>query len=252
MVELIGRAWDLGWPVLVMLVGLLIYFQATIKDPEQKKRATFQTMIGILCMFLVFIAVSNYTHNFAFNDGMLPISLVMITIMAFIGGLYFPGVSALMKIGGFMFLVAAGLSGYGNWLPQVEGGFPPPVVKLDFASMSPQQLGDEGEKIIFGGIGQSKTQGAIGKGQCPLCHGFQKGFLSERAPNLFGIPARASERLKEPNYHMNDAASRNTEQKEAFEGSGTQQMLKSTLRNRMLAQVVLWLRVLGSRDRMIR
>ena len=204
-----------------MLVGLLIYFQATIKDPEQKKRATFQTMIGILCMFLVFIAVSNYMHNFAFNDGMLPISLVMITIMAFIGGLYFPGFSALMKIGGFMFLVAAGLSGYGNWLPQVEGGFPPPVVKLDFASMSPQQLGDEGEKIIFGGIGQSKTQGAIGKGQCPLCHGFQKGFLSERAPNLFGIPARASERLKEPNYHMNDAASRNTEQKEAFEGSGT-------------------------------
>ena len=172
-------------------------------------------------MFLVFIAVSNYTHNFAFNDGMLPISLVMITIMAFIGGLYFPGVSALMKIGGFMFLVAAGLSGYGNWLPQVEGGFPPPVVKLDFASMSPQQLGDEGEKIIFGGIGQSRTQGAIGKGQCPLCHGFQKGFLSERAPNLFDIPARSSERLKDPNYHMNDAASRNTEQKEAFEGSGT-------------------------------
>jgi cytochrome c2 len=204
-----------------MLVGLLIYFQATIKDPEQKKRATFQTMIGILCMFLVFIAVSNYTHNFAFNDGMLPISLVMITIMAFIGGLYFPGVSALMKIGGFMFLVAAGLSGYGNWLPQVEGGFPPPVVKLDFASMSPQQLGDEGEKIIFGGIGQSRTQGAIGKGQCPLCHGFQKGFLSERAPNLFDIPARSSERLKDPNYHMNDPASRNTEQKEAFEGSGT-------------------------------
>jgi hypothetical protein len=103
-VELIVRAWALGWPVLVMLVGLLIYFQATIKDPEQKKRATFQTMIGILCMFLVFIAVSNYTHNFAFNDGMLPVSLVMITIMAFIGGLYFPGFSALMKIGGFMFL----------------------------------------------------------------------------------------------------------------------------------------------------
>jgi len=220
-VELIERALDLGWPILMMLFGLLIYFQATIKDPERKKRATFQTMIGIICAFLVFIAVSNYTHNFAFNDGMLPISLVMITIMAFIGGLYFPGVSALMKIGGFMFLVAAGLSGYGNWLPQVEGGFPPPVVKLDFQSMSPQQLGDEGEKIIFGGIGQSRTQGAIGKGQCPLCHGFQKGFLSERAPNLFGIPARASERLKDPNYHLNDAASRNTEQKEAFEGSGT-------------------------------
>lgn len=221
MVELIGRALDVGWLVLLMLVGLLIYFQVTIKDPVQKKRATFQTAIGILCTFLIFIAVTNYAHNFAFNDGMLPISLVMITIMAFIGGLYFPGISALMKIAGFMFLVAAGLSGYGNWLPQVEGGFPPPVVKLDFASMSPQQLGDEGEKIIFGGIGQSRTQGAIGKGQCPLCHGFQKGFLSERAPNLFGIPGRATERLKDPRYHMNDPASRDTEQTEAFEGSGT-------------------------------
>jgi len=220
-VELITSALDMGWPVLLMLVGLLIYFRATIKDPEQKKRATFQTMIGILCAFLVFIAVPNYVHNFEIQTGMLPLSLVMITIMAFIGGLYFPLVSALMKIGGFMFLVAAALSGYGNWLPQVEGGFPPPVVKLDFASMSSQSLGDEGEKIIFGGIGQSRTQGAIGKGQCPLCHGFQKGFLSERAPNLFGIPDRASERLKDPNYHMNDAASRNTEQKEAFEGSGT-------------------------------
>jgi hypothetical protein len=172
---------------MLMLVGLLIYFQATIKDPAQKKRASFQTLIGILCMFLVLIAISNYTHNFENNPGMLPVSLVMITAMSFIMGLYFLNISALMKIGGFMFFVAAALSGYGNWLPQVEGGFPPPVVKLDFQSMSPQQLGDEGEKIIFGGIGQSKTQGAIGKGQCPLCHGFQKGFLSERAPNLFGI-----------------------------------------------------------------
>jgi len=134
---------------------------------------------------------------------------------------YFTNVSALMRIGGFMFFVAAALSGYGNWLPQVEGGFPPPEVKLDFQSMSGQQLGDEGEKIIFGGLGQSKVQGAIGKGQCPLCHGFNQGFLSERAPNLWNIPARAEERLKHEKYFMNDPAARNTAQKEAFEGSGT-------------------------------
>ena len=48
----------------------------------------------------------------------------MITIGAFIMSLYFSNISALMKIGGFMFFVAAALSGYGNWLPQVEGGFP--------------------------------------------------------------------------------------------------------------------------------
>jgi hypothetical protein len=69
---------------MLMLVGLLVYFQATIKDPGQKKRATFQTFIGILCMFLVLIAISNYTHNFENNPGMLPVSLVMITAMAFL------------------------------------------------------------------------------------------------------------------------------------------------------------------------
>jgi cytochrome c2 len=220
-VELIGRAIGMGWPVLLMLVGLLIFFQASISDPVKKKRASFQTLIGILCALLAFIAISNYSYNFYGESRLLPVSLVMITIMAFVMGLYFPNISALMKIGGFMFFVAAALSGYGNWLPQVEGGFPPPDVKLDFQSMSSQQLGDEGEKIIFGGIGQSQTQGAIGKGQCPLCHGFQQGFLSERAPNLFGIPDRATERLKEPAYHMNDPASRSSAQKEAFEGSGT-------------------------------
>ena len=74
-----------------------------------------------------------------------------------------------------MFFVAAGLSGYGNWLPQVEGGFPPKEDKLDFSTMTPQQLADEGEKIIFGGVGQNKVQGAIGKGQCPLCHALPRG-----------------------------------------------------------------------------
>lgn len=51
-------------------------------------------------------------------------------------------------------------------------------------------MADEGEKIIFGGIGRSKIKGAIGKGQCPLCHAFEKAVLSERAPNLWGIPTR--------------------------------------------------------------
>ena len=64
-------------------------------------------------------------------------------------------------------------TGFLKW----KGGFPPPVVKLDFQSMSPQQLADEGEKIIFGGLGQSKVQGAIGKGQCPLCPWIPKGIF---------------------------------------------------------------------------
>ena len=221
MLDLISAGFGLGWPLILFLVGLLIYFQASIPDPVRKKKATFNTIIGIFCALAACMAIANYTNNFNVNPGVLPVSLVLITATTFVMSLYFTNISALMKIGGFMFFVAAALSGYGNWLPQVEGGFPPPVVKLDFQSMSAQQLGDEGEKIIFGGLGQSKVQGAIGKGQCPLCHGFQKGFLSERAPNLFDIPARSTTRLDEPNYHKGDPASRPTVQKEAFEGSGT-------------------------------
>jgi cytochrome c2 len=167
------------------------------------------------------MAIANYQVNFFGNSRLLPLSLVMITALAFMMGIYFSNISALLKIGGFMFLVAAALSGYGNWLPQVEGGFPPPEVKLDFGAMSPQQLADEGEKIIFGGIGQSQVQGAIGKGQCPLCHGFNQGFLSERAPNLFGIPDRAKQTLEDPVYSKGNPEARRTVEKESFPGSGT-------------------------------
>lgn len=221
MLALFGEGISLGWPILVGLVGLMLYFAVSVSDPQRKKMLLHKSLIGVVCCFLLLVAISNYKNSFAVADNLLPYSLVIVTILAFVMGMYFTNIAALFKIGGFMFLVAAALSGYGNWLPQVEGGFPPPVVKLDFQSMSNLQLGDEGEKIIFGGIGQSKVQGAIGKGQCPLCHGFQKGFLSERAPNLFDVPARAIKRLDEKTYHKGDPAARNTEQKEAFEGSGT-------------------------------
>ncbi|NKB80401.1 MAG: c-type cytochrome [Nitrospirales bacterium] len=221
MLGLIVDGFLMGWPVFALLVGYFMYCQTSISDPEMKKRLQFKTMIAMLTGLMLFMAISNYSTNFHGESRLLPVSLVMITTLCFIMGLYFTNLAALFKIGGFMFFVAAALSGYGNWLPQVEGGFPPPVVKLDFQSMSAQQLADEGEKIIFGGLGQSKVQGAIGKGQCPLCHGFQQGFLSERAPNLFDVPARASTRLDEPNYHKGNPEARPSVQKEAFPGSGT-------------------------------
>src|SRR5207244_9416018 len=156
------------------------------------------------------------------NSRLLPVSLAMVTALSFMMAMYFYKVSALFKIGGTMFFVAAALSGYGNWLPQVEGGFPPPEVKLDFGSMSAQQLADEGEKIIFGGVGKNKEQGAIGKGQCPLCHAFHAGMLGERAPNLLGIPERAAkERLEDPRYSKGKPQAREFEQKESFTGAGT-------------------------------
>src|SRR6188768_1916245 len=211
----------MGWMVLALLAGLLIYFQVSISDPVAKKRATFKTFIGIIAAVLMFIAIANYKNNFYGENRLLPVSLVMITATAFVMALYFTNLAALLKIGGFMFFVAAFLSGYGNWLPQVEGGFPPKEEKLDFSSMTPQQLADEGEKIIFGGIGKNKEQGAIGKGQCPLCHAFHAGMLGERAPNLAGLPGRGKERLEDPKYSKGNPSKREYEVKEAFAGSGT-------------------------------
>jgi len=220
--NLIDEAHSMGWMAMALLVGLLIYFQVSISDPVAKKRATFKTFIGIIAAFLLFIAIANYKNNFYGENRLLPVSLVMITATTFMMALYFTNLSALLRIGGFMFFVAAFLSGYGNWLPQVEGGFPPKEEKLDFGSMTPQQLADEGEKIIFGGIGQNKVQGAIGKGQCPLCHAFHAGMLGERAPNLLGLPERAGkERLEDPKYHKGEPQKREYADKEAFPGSGT-------------------------------
>jgi tetratricopeptide (TPR) repeat protein len=92
---------------------------------------------------------------------------------------------------------------------------------VDVSAMSVEERADLGEKLIFGAVGKSRIGGAIGKAQCPLCHSFQKGFIGERAPNLYGITNRANERLKDPRYHLGHPNERDTVQQEAFPGSGT-------------------------------
>ncbi len=218
--NLIAEALSMGWMALAILAGLLVYFQVSISDPAAKKRAVFKTFIGIVSCFLLFMAIANYKTNFYGESRLLPVSLVMITVTTFIMALYFTNLSALLKIGGMMFFVAAFLSGYGNWLPQVEGGFPPVEEKVTWETMTTQQLADKGEEIIFGGVGKNKEQGAIGKGQCPLCHAFHAGMLGERAPNLLGLPTR-KERLEDPKYSKGDPSKRMYSVKEAFPGSGT-------------------------------
>ena len=220
--DLVKEGLSIGWPLFVLLAGLFVYSLVSVKDATAKKRALFKVFIGTIAAFLLMVAIAHYKDSFYEANRMLPVSLVLITATCFMMGIYFPNLAALFKIGGFMFLVAAGLSGYGNWLPQVEGGFPPKEEKKDFSSMTAQQLADEGEKIIFGGIGKNKEQGAVGKGQCPLCHAFHAGMLGERAPNLLGLPERAEkERLADPKYSKGKAAARDYAQKEAFPGAGT-------------------------------
>lgn len=104
--------------------------------------------------------------------------------------------------------------------PQKDNLYEHPPKLLNYSKMTTQQLVDEGEKIIFGGLGRAGIQGAVGRGQCPLCHTFE-GELGERAPDLFGVIKRASERLKDPRYHLGKPQDRDTVQKEAFPGSGT-------------------------------
>ena len=219
---LIKEALTIGGPLFALLAALFVYSLVSVKDSTAKKRALFKVFIGTIAACLLMVAVAHYKGSFYEANRMLPVSLVLITATCFLMGIYFPNQAAMLKIGGFMFLVAAGLSGYGNWLPQVEGGFPPREEKKDFSSMTAQQLADEGEKLIFGGIGKNKEQGAIGKGQCPLCHAFHAGMLGERAPNLLGLPERsAKERLEDPKYGKGKPQSREYAQKEAFPGSGT-------------------------------
>lgn len=218
--NLIAEALSMGWMALAIIAGLIVYFQVSISDPIAKKRAVFKTFIGLISCFLLFMAIANYKTNFYGESRLLPVSLVMITVTTFVMALYFTNLSALLKIGGMMFFIAAFLSGYGNWLPQVEGGFPPVEEKVTWETMSTQQLADKGEEIIFGGVGKNKEQGAIGKGQCPLCHAFHAGMLGERAPNLLGLPTR-KERLEDPKYSKGDPSKRVYSVKEASPGSGT-------------------------------
>ncbi len=188
--NLLSQAFALGWSGGVVILALLLYFHFGRRHDPDRSQLAFKTAIGLLGYVILCIAIANYEQHFFGKSYLLPLSLVMIAAASFMLAAYYAAFKDLLRICGFMFAVTAVLSGYGNWLPQARGGFPTKEVKLDVYSMTPQQLADEGEKIIFGGIGQGKVQGAIGKGQCPLCHGFFPEQLAERSPNLWGITAR--------------------------------------------------------------
>lgn len=130
-------------------------------------------------------------------------------------GYMLPRARMLLVAVGFFTLMSGTFASYSNWLPQVRGEVPPvekPGAGKKAEDMTTQELADKGEMIIFGEMGTLHGQG---KGQCPLCHGFQKGALSERAPNLSGIPTRAAERIKDPRYLKPDSI-----KTESFPGSG--------------------------------
>lgn len=150
------------------------------------------------------------------TQGVVAVSILLFAILLMYLGYWFPKMRVFLLSIGFYCLMSGIFASYSNWLPQTRGEVPPiekGVSSADIEKMPTEKLAEMGSKIIFGD--QGVGQGHIGKGQCPLCHGFIKGELSERAPNLFGIPKRAAERINDPIYKT-----QKTIQAESFPGAG--------------------------------
>ncbi|MBI3608589.1 MAG: nitric oxide reductase [Nitrospirae bacterium] len=152
------------------------------------------------------------------GGGTLNLALALLLTAVFIMwlGYMIPPARMILVSVGFFTLMSGIFASYSNWLPQVRGEVPVVVVEKGGGTkpedMPADKLAEKGAAIIFADPGALEGQG---KGQCPLCHGFKKGALSERAPNLSGIPQRAAERVKDPRYLKPDSV-----QTESFSGSG--------------------------------
>tara|TARA_B100000315_G_scaffold251271_1_gene285750 strand:+ start:3680 stop:4906 length:1227 start_codon:yes stop_codon:yes gene_type:complete len=185
-------------------------------DFLKDKKQLFKLWIGVLALGLVVLAITNYRVNFYGNSRLLPVSLGIFTVTTFIVGIYFHKARYIMHGAAFMIIVAAAFAGFANWLPQTIGEPPPLEEQIeDISTMSQQELADLGEKLIFGSVGGSTVKGAIGKGQCPLCHVFGSSDHGERAPNMFGLPDRSNEIV-----NLDEYINRDTVQPVSFDGSG--------------------------------
>ena len=126
------------------------------------------------------------------------------------------GTRRILSSAGFFVLLTGGLAFFSNWAPPQARVDPPPMLaqirQMPAEEFTTAELAYLGELIIFGEAGTLHGQG---KGQCPLCHAFKPGDVSERAPNLSGITRRAAKRITEPRYLSPD-----TVQTESFKGSG--------------------------------
>ena len=163
-----SEALQFGWPGGLIFFGLLLWIPLSNFSPSAKSQWITKGLVAFLAYLLLIFSIANYKIHFFQQARLLPLSLLLLTALTFLLAGHFGKIRTFLRVSGTMILLSAVLSGFGNWLPQVEGGFPTPHIPLDAYNMTPQQLADEGEKIIFGGLGQSNVQGAIGRGQCPF------------------------------------------------------------------------------------
>jgi hypothetical protein len=96
------------------------------------------------------------------------------------------------KVGMWYLLILSIFAGYTNWLPQIRGDAPEAAVAVDANTVTPEQLKEMGQKIIFGTddpeAALARGEAPVGKGQCPLCHQFFSGQKADRCPNLIALP----------------------------------------------------------------
>src|SRR2546426_9941038 len=131
-VQLMRKAFSLGWPGGLVIVIVMLYFQFGRKNDPRQGEIVFKSVIGLLGYSMLFIAIANYATNF--NDEsagvpgeprFLPVSLIMFTVASFTMAMYFQGMRVLLQIGGVMFFFAACLPGFGKLVPQVNADPPP-------------------------------------------------------------------------------------------------------------------------------
>lgn len=191
MIELFKDAFSLWWPGTTLVIIVLVYqFVKLWSGDTTIKKHLSKTFVALFAYTVFCLAVTLAKQHVLESSHLLALALTALAAISFFTALYFERLRIVFRTAGIILAVSAATASYANWLPQAKGGYPTPEVKLTADDMTPQQLADEGEKIIFGGIGQSTVQGAIGKGQCPLCHTFFSEQTSERSPNLWGITAR--------------------------------------------------------------
>lgn len=189
--NLIRDAFPFWWPGTALLSLVLLYRLVTLRSGGSTVRKHLsQTFVACLAYTVLCLAITLAKQHVLETSHLLALSLAALAATSFLVTFYFERLRAMSQTAGLILLVSAATTSYANWLPQTEGGFPPLEVTLNVESMSTQRLADEGEKIIFGGLGKSRERGAVGKGQCPLCHLFTPDEDGERAPNLWGITAR--------------------------------------------------------------
>lgn len=175
-------------PGILIVLMIILRELFTGNSPTKTRALAAKSLVGLLGYLLTCVAIVLVKSNFFANPSVIVISLFLITTACFLAGAYFDRIKSLSYMLGSMFLLSGMLSGFGNWGPQVE--ISPSLSESYTQEATRQRLVDLGETIIFGGIGRSRVRGAIGKGQCPLCHLFEPGEPSERAPSLWGITSR--------------------------------------------------------------